>query len=993
MIGQLVSHYKITGKIGEGGMGIVYKAQDTKLKRDVALKFLPPELTRDAHAKKRFIREAQTISSLDHPNICTVYEIDETRDGQLFIAMACYKGRTLKEKLKDGRITIEEAVNISIQVIQGLAKAHKQGIIHRDIKPANIFITEDGVVKILDFGLAKLYGQSSITKDYTLLGTVSYLSPEQASGGKADGRTDIWSTGVILYEMVTGQLPFKGDIDQVLIYSILHEDPAPPTTVNPLIPSELETVILKALQKDPGNRYQHIEYMERDLRKTVSEDTSDYIKTPEKKSGIPFNTRTKLIGSLALILLLLLLVFLVIKPGNRKKISDIKPIPVAVTGFKNMTGNEAYNYLQEAIPNLLITSLEQSPYLNVTTWERMYDLLEQIDKKDIEFINKDIGFDLCRLDGINVIITGSYAKADNLFITDVKVLDVTTKEIIKSATSQGEGVASILKNQIDELSKEIALGIGLSGIKIKSAQIELAEVTTTSMEAYRNFLYGREKFEKSYWEDALPFLQKAVEEDSTFSMAYLYLALTYDILYYSKESWQALNKAKKYSYKATEKERLYIDEGINRYNPEKRYKILSELAEKYPKEKRVQCKLGDYYLGMMMHDKAVKSFKNAIDLDQGYGSALKMLARTYMYSGDYDLAIETQEKYMDIFPGGAEPLVGLGDIYFHMGRLNDAITNYEKAIQIKPLFYEAYLKISYCHGLMEDYKEAEKWIGKYKKHVQSDAPSSGEAMWWAAYYQRWQGQYDMAIKSLEEVKTLGRELTVSSGTAIAELLMGYCYYEKKDFNTSQFYFKNAFKEFTSYGSLQFPTCYNFCRGIIELEHEQFDSVYSRLDEILSLLPEIKSKLPWCEETVIILYRLLKAEVLLKEGQVRKSISMAEKISLSQIPAIPSFDFIFYNLPANQDVLARAYQRAGEPDKAIKEYEKLTSFNPDSKDRRLIHPLYYYKLAILYQEKGQTDKALLQYKLFLEQWKDADKDLPELIEAKKNYKLLSAKKNL
>jgi serine/threonine protein kinase len=266
LIGKNISHYKIIEQLGAGGMGIVYKAEDTKLKRTVALKFLPPELTQDLEVKERFIREAQAASALQHHNICTIHDIDETEDGQLFIVMDCYEGETLKEKINEKRLKKEEAINIAIQIAQGLEKAHEKGIVHRDIKSANIFITSDGIVKLLDFGLAKLVGQAQLTKESSTLGTVAYMSPEQLSGKEVSQRTDIWSLGVVLYEMITGQLPFKGDYEQAIIYSILNEEPKPVTEFCPGLPIELGRVFTKTMAKNPVERYQTIAEILADIR-------------------------------------------------------------------------------------------------------------------------------------------------------------------------------------------------------------------------------------------------------------------------------------------------------------------------------------------------------------------------------------------------------------------------------------------------------------------------------------------------------------------------------------------------------------------------------------------------------------------------------------------------------------------------------------------------------------------------------------------------------
>jgi serine/threonine protein kinase/TolB-like protein/Tfp pilus assembly protein PilF len=331
MISKTVSHYRIIEKLGAGGMGVVYKAEDTRLKRTVALKFLPPELTRDAEAKTRFIREAQAASSLDHPNICTIHEINETEDGQMFIVMACYEGEILKSKIDKGKLQTEIAINYSSQILEGLTKAHEKGIVHRDIKPANIFITKDNIVKILDFGLAKLAGQAQLTKDSSTLGTVAYMSPEQAQGNEVDNRTDIWSFGVVLYEMLTGELPFKGEYDQAVVYSILNENPEPVSRSITDVPIELENIINKAIAKKTNERYQHIGEIKDYLlsiknKLTINQEENRFvrqIKNDQRKPAaimftdmVDYSTVAKKNESLALDLL----------EENRKILHEIFPI-------------------------------------------------------------------------------------------------------------------------------------------------------------------------------------------------------------------------------------------------------------------------------------------------------------------------------------------------------------------------------------------------------------------------------------------------------------------------------------------------------------------------------------------------------------------------------------------------------------------------------------------------------------------------------------------
>ncbi|MFX0200159.1 MAG: protein kinase, partial [Candidatus Hodarchaeota archaeon] len=411
MIGKTISHYKILEKLGEGGMGVVYKAQDLKLKRIVALKFLPPELTRDPEAKERFIQEAQAASALDHPNICVIHEIDETEDGQVFICMAYYAGETLKNKIKRGPLKLEEAINIAVHVGHGLARAHEAGITHRDIKPANIMITERGEVKILDFGLAKLSGQTRLTKTGTTIGTIAYISPEQAQGDEADHRSDIWSLGVVLYEMLTGQLPFKGDYDHVVVYSILNKEPEPITGVRTGVPIELECIINKAMAKNPEERYQHVDEIQVDLRavakealvKIQPEENVPIVEIYEKEEPFQFTKRKKLNKKMTLLIaaataiVLMASIIFFIQPQRSK----FTPNRIVVVPFENKTGDESLEMLGQMAAEMItqgmsqISAIETVPFISV---------INSYPKKK----EKPSAFAIAVQNNAGVLITGSY---------------------------------------------------------------------------------------------------------------------------------------------------------------------------------------------------------------------------------------------------------------------------------------------------------------------------------------------------------------------------------------------------------------------------------------------------------------------------------------------------------------------------------------------------------------------------------------------------------
>jgi len=405
MVGKTISHYKILEKLGGGGMGVVYKAEDTKLKRTVALKFLPQELGRDDESKERFVHEAQAASSLQHNNICTIHEIDETDVGQMFICMDYYEGETLKKKIEGGPQKLEDAIDISIKISEGLSKAHEKDIVHRDLKPANVMLTQDGVVKILDFGLAKLRGQTKLTKTGTTLGTVAYMSPEQTQGTDVDQRTDIWALGIVLYEMLTGRHPFEGDYGQAVMYSILNEDQEPVTGLRTGVPMELERIVNKCLEKERSSRYQQTNELAVDLNKVKKElETKDTFSKSADRIVVPKKRVNQLsigVGVIFILLLSFLGYFFITNEGE-----TTERIPIAVVDFVNRTNEPEL----DGLSGLLITSLEQSRRLSVFSRARMFDVLRQMDRADVTFIDEATGREIAKREKVQALAFATIQK-------------------------------------------------------------------------------------------------------------------------------------------------------------------------------------------------------------------------------------------------------------------------------------------------------------------------------------------------------------------------------------------------------------------------------------------------------------------------------------------------------------------------------------------------------------------------------------------------------
>ncbi len=668
---------------------------------------------------------------------------------------------------------------------------------------------------------------------------------------------------------------------------------------------------------------------------------------------------------------------------------------VAVINFENQTGDNSYDYLRKVIPNLLITSLEQSGYFHVTSWERLNDLLKQMGKADLEFIDKDLGFELCQMDDVEAIVIGSYAKAGDIFVTDVKVLDVETKRILKSANSRGKGEESILKSQIDELSKELSQGIGIPEGRIQEAPMRIVDVTTNSLDAYHCYLRGIEEHDKYYIVEGRKFFEKAVKLDPSFAMAHLRLGRTYTALGERQAADEAYKKAKIFSEKATEKERLYIEADIAlriEADLDKSFRIFKKMEKKYPKEKVVYKNLGWIYAAKNLFNQAIQEFSKVLELDPYDGRVLISIGYSYLEMKNYEKAIEYFKRYASVSPGDASPLEGMANLYLVMGKLDEAIAKYKEALEAKPDFFSGWT-ISYIYALKEDYLETLRWIDR---HINVAPPArKGWGYFMKSFYHYWLGSLDKSmsilLRQIEYADTMG----ITQRKANAFWMMGWISYDRREFELCRKYFKSWFdiyiqdvlleRENSAARKKHWTAWYYFYLGLVDVKQGKIESAKSRVVEINSLLPDV---LPEYKDWIKFYHNFLQAEVLLAEGAAEKAITICEKSpSLGRVGGMGKV--VLHNVPFLKDVLARAYQQNGEIDKAIAEYKRLIVFDPQREERYLIHPKYYYRLAQLYEQKGLKRKANEHYEKFLNLWHEADSDIPEVTEAKKRLSKLQS----
>jgi serine/threonine protein kinase/Flp pilus assembly protein TadD len=971
--------YEIIEELGKGGMGKVYRVEDKKIKEEVALKLIKPEIASDKKTLERFSNELKIARKIAHRNVCRMYDLGEEK-GTHYITMEYVPGEDLKSSIRRmGPLGAGKTIFIAKQVCEGLSEAHRLGVVHRDLKPQNIMIDKDGNARIMDFGIARSIAGKGITGAGVMIGTPEYMSPEQAEVKEVDQRSDIYSLGVILYEMVTGRVPFEGETPLGIAMKHKSEVPKDPKELNAQIPDDISRVILRCLEKDKDRRYQSAGEVRSELENIEKGIPTTEIEIPKRK---PLTSReiTVTFGLKKLFIPALVIVAIVIAAVVIWQLLPQKePVPVvpsdkpslAIMYFKNNTGDESYDHWRSALSDLLISDLAQSKYLRVMGGDKLFNILKQLDLLEADSYSSEDLEKIASRGGVNHILLGNLTKAGDNFRINTTLQEAETGELIGSESVDGKGEASLI-SMVDELTTRIKRNFKLSDAQIESdIDRHIGEVTTRSSEAYKYYHEGIKYDIKGDYPKVIEYMEKAVAVDQEFASAYHVMSWAYGNQGYFAEERKFLKKALESSDRLSDREKYLIQGGYYLNLSEKTYdkaiEAYEKLLELYPDDLTGNNDLGLLYRRIEEWDKAIERYEACIKyggkdivffgglavcyrrkglfdkarqvLEQYLNNVSdssgirERLALNYRYQGKYELALAEVEKALFLNPTRWQSLEDKGDIYIYMGDLKKAEEEYKKLHERKePVVYAVSLRsLGDLYLLQGRFKDVRKLAQEGIEH----AERLGQNTWIRgatgdlSYVEARLGNYDRAFKLLEKNWNSAVEDEDFSSQRGTLLSMGLTYLEMKSINEAQ---KTADKLKEMIGQAMNKKLirnYYALMGMIELEKNN----YSKALEFF-----------------------------------KKALPLLSATSSSHLPLAYSTGLTYY--------------KAGDLENARQEYERVVSLTTGRIAFSDLYAKSFYMLGMICEQQDNRAKAIENYDRFLDLWNNADPGIAEVEDAKK-----------
>jgi len=979
MIGQTISHFNILEKLGEGGMGVVYKAEDTKLKRIVAVKFLPRGIEAQEPERARFLQEAQAASALNHPNVCTIYEISEHEGPaysgapaarQQFIVMEFVDGRTLRQMIPVQKI--QAAIDYAIQIGEALQEAHSKGIVHRDVKAENIMVNEKKQVKVMDFGLAKLKGSLKLTKTSSTVGTLAYMAPEQIQGGEVDARSDIFSFGVVLYEMLTGHMPFRGEHEAAMVYSIVNEEPIPIQKHLPEVSSELVHVLNRALEKDPEDRYQFVHEMVIDLRR-LKKETTRVVRPSEPSEGYK---RWILAGGA--LVALTIIAWLIFRPGEQASAPGAmaKEKSIAVMYFENKTDEKD---LDKILVDMLITNLGRNKEISIVSGQRLFDILKALGKQDAASIDKSTATEVAKRAGVKTMLLGTIWKIGGKLSVPAQLLEVESGAVVNSDRVEAAAKPEEVFNLADRLTEKVN-----EWLKASSPEpLHVSEAMTGSYDAYKFYERGMRSLYRFEFEDATAYFQQAIKVDSTFAMAHLRLgsALTalniFNLIPSSalERGRVSLARAKQYAKNLPEKDKKFIDAWNAFANRDLKTAdvLITELAAGYPQEKEFA-----YWRNLMSWpsldlDEMIRGLERSIELDRSYTDAYNQLGYAYALAHNFEKAFAAIRTYIALIPDALNPYDSACEVYEMAGQPYEALKFCEEGLKRVPTWYGSYNRQAYVYLGLGD---AEKAREKLHLRATLDSTYLGSLNRGISLTLLFEGRVKEALALLRQDVQSQRSGNNKGGELLSRFYLARVLLEQNHLEEALEEFKKVriLSEETRKGSFNpWPFIVEYYSGLCHLGKGDLAEAEARASAIQLLTKRYQ------EPYYSLLYDGLTTNIYLAQGKTKEALASMEKILPWTRAAFPRFRILHAAIQTKLHNKTKALGLYDETYSFILARNTITGGDPlDFYLER--SKLDYYK-GQMYEEFNESVEAINFYEKAISNWRNADKDYVNLVDAK------------